>query len=57
MRIRRNDLLLMIESELRERRFASIVRLEVENMDPIHRGMLAAELSWTRSTKCLRSTG
>ena len=40
-----DDLLLMIESELRERRFASIVRLEVEkNMDPIHRGMLAAEL-------------
>lgn len=40
-----DDLLLMIESELRERRFASIVRLEVEkNMDPAHRGMLAAEL-------------
>ena len=40
-----DDLLLMIESELRERRFASIVRLEVEkNMDPTHRGMLAAEL-------------
>lgn len=40
-----DDLLLMIESELRERRFASIVRLEVEkNMDSAHRGMLAAEL-------------
>ncbi len=40
-----DDLLLMIESELRERRFASIVRLEVEkNMAPAHRGMLAAEL-------------
>ena len=40
-----DDLLVMIESELRERRFAPIVRLEVErNMDPTHRGMLAAEL-------------
>jgi len=40
-----DDLLAMIESELRERRFAPIVRLEVaEGMDPLHRGMLAAEL-------------
>ncbi len=40
-----DDLLVMIESELRERKVAPIVRLEVEkNMDPIHRGMLAAEL-------------
>lgn len=40
-----DDLLVMIESELRERRFAPIVRLEVErNMDATHRGMLAAEL-------------
>jgi len=40
-----NDLLSMIESELRDRRFAPIVRLEVnQGMDPIHRGMLAAEL-------------
>lgn len=40
-----NDLLQMIESALRERRFAEIVRLEVEQgMNPIHRGMLAAEL-------------
>jgi polyphosphate kinase len=39
------DLLLMIESELRERKFASMVRLEVfKGMDPVHRGMLAAEL-------------
>ncbi len=39
------DLLLMIESELRERKFAPIVRLEViKNMNPLHRGMLAAEL-------------
>lgn len=40
-----NDLLVMIESELRDRRFAPIVRLEVmKDMDPTHRGMLAAEL-------------
>jgi polyphosphate kinase len=39
------DLLAMIESELRDRRFAPIVRLEVaEGMQPLHRGMLAAEL-------------
>ncbi|MGD8498912.1 MAG: polyphosphate kinase 1, partial [Chromatiales bacterium] len=40
-----NDLLEMIETELRERHFAPIVRLEVQgDMDPVHRGMLAAEL-------------
>ena len=40
-----NDLLEMIETELRERHFAPIVRLEVqEGTDPVHRGMLAAEL-------------
>ena len=40
-----NDLLEMIETELRERHFAPIVRLEVqEGIDPVHRGMLAAEL-------------
>jgi len=40
-----NDLLVMIETELRDRKFAPIVRLEVEtDMDPVHRGMLAAEL-------------
>jgi polyphosphate kinase len=40
-----DDLLAMIESELRDRRFAPIVRLEVgAGMDPTHRGMLAAEL-------------
>ena len=39
------DLLEMIETELRERHFAPIVRLEVqEGIDPVHRGMLAAEL-------------
>lgn len=40
-----DDLLSLIESELRERRFAPIVRLQVQrDMTPVHRGMLAAEL-------------
>ncbi len=40
-----DDLLAMIETELRERKFAPIVRLEVaKGMHPVHRGMLAAEL-------------
>ena len=40
-----DDLLALIESELQERRFAPIVRLEVDpGMDPAHRGRLAAEL-------------
>ena len=39
------DLLSMIETELRYRKFAPFVRLEIcESMDPEHRGMLAAEL-------------
>jgi polyphosphate kinase len=40
-----DDLLALIETELRDRRMAPIVRLEVEQgMEPLHRGMLAAEL-------------
>ena len=40
-----DDLLEMIETELRERHFAPIVRLEVQkDMNAVHRGMLAAEL-------------
>ena len=40
-----NDLLELIESELRDRKFAPVVRLEVSpGMPKIHRGMLAAEL-------------
>ena len=40
-----NDLLELIESELRDRKFAPIVRLEVSRgMPAVHRGMLAAEL-------------
>ena len=40
-----DDLMAMIESELKERRFAPIVRLEIgEGMEALHRGRLAAEL-------------
>ncbi len=40
-----DDLMAMIESELKERKFAPIVRLEiVQGMLPTHRGRLAAEL-------------
>ncbi len=40
-----NDLLAMIESALRDRKFAEIVRLEVDRrMSELHRGKLAAEL-------------
>ena len=42
---RADDLLAIIESEVRHRRFANIVRVVVEHgMDPTRRGMLAAEL-------------
>ena len=45
-----DDLLSMIESELRDRRFAPIVRLQIQHgMDPVHRGMLAAELQLDES--------
>ena len=40
-----DDLMAMIESELRDRKFAPIVRLQTRtDIDPVHRGMLAAEL-------------
>jgi polyphosphate kinase len=40
-----DDLLALIESELRDRRFAPMVRMEIgAGMNPVHRGMLAAEL-------------
>jgi len=42
---RADDLLAIIESEVRHRRFANIVRVVVQHdMDPTRRGMLAAEL-------------
>ncbi|MCP5159572.1 MAG: polyphosphate kinase 1 [Gammaproteobacteria bacterium] len=53
-----DDLLLMIESELRERKIAPIVRLEVEkNMDPVHRGMLAAELGLDEASEVFEVDG
>jgi len=40
-----DDLLALIESTLKDRKFAPIVRLQVQpDMDPVHRGRLAAEL-------------
>ena len=40
-----DDLMAMIESELKERKFAPIVRLEIGmGMNPVHRGRLASEL-------------
>ncbi len=42
---RANDLLELIESEVRDRKFAPIVRVVVQaDMDPVRSGMLAAEL-------------
>lgn len=41
-----DDLLAMIESELQDRKFAPIVRIEIgKGMDPVRRGMVAAELA------------
>jgi polyphosphate kinase len=41
-----DDLMAMIESELKERKFAPIVRMEViAGMSPLHRGRLASELA------------
>ncbi len=46
-----DDLLAMIESELRHRHFAPIVRLQVvKGMNATHRGMLAAELGLNEDT-------
>ena len=40
-----DDLLALIETELRDRRMSPIVRLEIaKGMEPLHRGMIAAEL-------------
>ena len=54
---RAEDLLAMIESELRDRKFAPIVRLEVEQaMTPVHRGMLAAELELSHADDVFEAT-
>jgi polyphosphate kinase len=53
-----NDLLQLIESELRDRKFAPIVRLEVSRGTPaVHRGMLAAELGLNEDTDVVETDG
>src|SRR5258708_30040891 len=53
-----DDLLAMIESELRERRVAPIVRLElVGTFDPVRRGMLAAELRLDEHSDVFEGSG
>jgi polyphosphate kinase len=53
-----NDLLEMIVSELRERKFAPIVNLTVErNMDPTRRGMLSAELGLDETHDVFETSG
>jgi polyphosphate kinase len=53
-----DDLMAMIESELKERRFAPIVRLEIgQGMAPLHRGRLAAELELDEETDVFEEPG
>ena len=53
-----NDLLEMIEAELRDRKFAPIVRLEVSpEMPPVQRGMLAAELGLDENEEVIEVPG
>ncbi len=53
-----DDLLALIESELQDRRFAPIVRLEVlPGMDPAHRGRLAAELGLDEASDVFEIAG
>ena len=53
-----DDLLALIESELRDRRVAPIVRLEVSHgFDPTRRGMLAAELGLDEHTDVFETAG
>lgn len=52
------DLLELIEAELRERKFAPVVRLQVDrNMQPILRGRLAAELGLDESADVFEAEG
>lgn len=47
-----DDLMALIESELRDRKFAPVVRLGVSrNMCAVHRGMLAAELGLDQTSE------
>jgi polyphosphate kinase len=53
-----DDLLAMIESELQDRRFAPIVRLEVGvGMGPVRRGMLTAELELDEASDVFEVAG
>src|SRR5262245_1871348 len=53
-----DDLLAMIESELRDRRVAPIVRLEINaGMQPAHRSMLAAEFGLNESADVFEVPG
>ena len=53
-----DDLLELIEIELRERKFAPVVRLQVDReMTPFHRGKLAAELGLDEHTDVFESGG
>ncbi len=52
------DLLEMIEAELRERKFAPVVRLQVDRtMQPVLRGRLAAELELDEHADVFEATG
>ena len=52
-----DDLLELIETEVRDRRFAPIVRLETATgIEPLHRGMLAAELGLDEDDDVFDST-
>ena len=53
-----DDLLAMIESELRDRKFAPVVRIEVKQaMDPVRRGRLAAALELDETTDVFEVPG
>lgn len=53
-----DDLVELIETELRDRKFAPIVRLEVApGMAPLHQGMLAAELGLDESQDVTEAEG
>ncbi|MFQ6024026.1 MAG: polyphosphate kinase 1 [Acidiferrobacterales bacterium] len=55
---RADDLLAMIESEVRDRKFAEIVRVVVQKtMDPDRRGLLAAELGLDKAADVFETDG
>jgi polyphosphate kinase len=53
-----DDLLSMIQSELRERKLATIVRMQIaDGMSNLHRGMLAAELDLDEDADVVKVAG